>query len=361
MQNRLIKWIVIMLGFNGYSNAQDPQFSQFYNVSQFVNPAFAGNTEDYRFTFHNRYQWAGLDAQFATQLLTFDKSIPEFNSALGFLIVNDLQGRSNIRSTEFHLQYAYVLTVSSKISFRYGMQAGLVNRSLDYSALVFPDQFIDRGFSGATQENFSEGQSYFLDLGTGGILFSDKFWIGAAFHHINQPNTSFLQEDVPLQIRSSLHVGYRLVLKSFKDQVHVGSFNDAAIIPTLHLRRQGNFHQMDLGLYGIYKNVTTGFWYRGIPFRQLEGRTQNNESMVFMLGTHLKNISFTYSYDAVISGLAGKANGAHELNITYVNRSRYEEGRVKKKRRRKIKDKPEKNVKPLKKVICPHVSSSINK
>ncbi|MEO1052377.1 MAG: type IX secretion system membrane protein PorP/SprF [Bacteroidota bacterium] len=298
--------------------AQDPQFSQYYASSQYLNPAFTGNAVDYRFMVHARYQWPGLQARFLTQFFAVDRFVEKVNSGVGIMVVNDIMGGDNLRSTDVHLQYAYQVNTSENSAFRFGLQAGVLNRTLDYSTLIFPDQFVDQGFNGATAEPQGNERVTSLDLAAGGVFHTRNFWVGTAFHHLNQPNIGFIDDGSTLPLKGALHMGYRIVLKSYQNLLNIGSFKEIAITPTINFKYQEDFVQTDVGIYAGYEQVLTGIWYRGIPVRTLEGLIQNNESFVFLVGFKVGSLSFSYSYDFVISGLRAEAGGAHELNLTFV-------------------------------------------
>ena len=54
------------------SDGQDIQFSQFYQVPTYQNPAFAGSAHKTRATVHQRIQWPSLDANYVTSFVSFD-------------------------------------------------------------------------------------------------------------------------------------------------------------------------------------------------------------------------------------------------------------------------------------------------
>ncbi|MBX9851806.1 MAG: type IX secretion system membrane protein PorP/SprF, partial [Cytophagaceae bacterium] len=86
----------------------------------------------------------------------------------------------------------------------------------------------------------------------------------------------------------------------------------------------------------IYDMILVGFWYRGIPMKKYLPRVQNNESMIFLVGWKIKEISITYSYDYILSKLRSSGTGgAHELNLTWYYY------------------KPHKSKKPMKRLPCP--------
>src|SRR4051812_20306437 len=86
--------------------AQDPQYSQFYAAPMYLNPAFAGTTDDSRAMFNHRIQWPKLDATFITSSFAFDHYFDRYNSGVGFIVTTDRISASELRSTDVGLQYS---------------------------------------------------------------------------------------------------------------------------------------------------------------------------------------------------------------------------------------------------------------
>ncbi len=79
---------------------------------------------------------------------------------------------------------------------------------------------------------------------------------------------------------------------------------------------QGDFDQFDAGLYYTHEPLVVGVWYRGLPFKPLEG-VNNHESAIFLLGFTKDNLNIGYSFDYTISKLGINSGGAHEVSISY--------------------------------------------
>jgi hypothetical protein len=77
---------------------------------------------------------------------------------------------------------------------------------------------------------------------------------------------------------------------------------------------------MDVGMYFTLEPIILGTWYRGIPFKTVNG-ISNNESIVLLIGltkrgkTDVFNIG--YSYDYTLSKLGTASGGAHEISLVY--------------------------------------------
>jgi type IX secretion system PorP/SprF family membrane protein len=308
-----------MLSFTLNLPAQDIQYSQFYANPMYLNPAFAGSAHATRFVLHQRIQWPALDAQYLSSSFSADSYFKNYNSGLGVIFLRDVQGTRTISTTEMGLAYSYELQISSRFSARLGLQGNYVSRYLNYNVLTFPDQYTDNGFTGnKTGEPFGKETVKFFDITTGGLFYSDNFWIGYAAHHINEPNQSFYGSVSRLPLKLAITGGYRLkLLQSRRTGEEDATILD--ITPTVHYKLQEKSDQFDAGVYALYYQTILGFWYRGIPFKQYDTDLQNNESMVFLAGYKYKNLSVSYSFDFTVSKLTrANTGGSHEVNLTYL-------------------------------------------
>lgn len=320
------------------TKAQDIQYAQFYANVLYLNPAFAGNQHALRGIFHHRLQWPSLDAKYVTTHFSADTYLSNINSGVGFMIYKDVQGYNNISSVETALQYAYELNLTRKHAFRAGFQLSYVSRSIDYASLRFPDQFNEDGYMGSqTNQPTDAGNIGYLDLTTGGIFYSDKYWLGLAYAHMNQPNQSFQNEVSRLPYKLDFTAGYRIDLEKKNVFKMLDQGKNVYLTPTFHYKTQGKSDQMDFGVYFMYDFIITGIWYRGIPFlKKYRSGLQNNESFVALAGVKINQLSVTYSYDVTVSRLSvARTGGSHEINVTYTH---------KKSRRKKI----------MKRIPCPN-------
>jgi len=303
--------------------SQDIQFSQFYAVPVYQNPAFAGSVHATRGIVHTRLQWVGLDANYKTFYASGDGYLDKYRSGLGFQVIQDIQGASIYSSTQISGQYAYELPVSSSFTVRAGLEVSAVQRTLDYSKLTFPSQFNDpSGYvGGGTNVPTGSQNKLYPDIGTGIVGYSDRFWGGFAVHHLNMPNQSFPGGgNAALPMTFALTGGYKIPLTHRKYLAYTEDETDISITPTFHYKSQGKSDQLDLGLYGVYNQMMIGFWYRGIPVKRYDN-FQNNESLVALVGWTYKTWSFGFSYDFTISKLTtAKSGGSYEFNLTYIHK-----------------------------------------
>ena len=307
--------------------AQDPQFSQFYAAPLYLNPALAGSTGQARAGLNYRNQWPAIDANFTTTSLFFDYYIADKKSGIGAILTQDREGLAGLRSLSLSLQYSYELKINSKLGFRPGFQAAIYNRDINFSKLIFGDQYdpatgqLKPGFTSADQINTGMSKTY-VDLSAGGVFFTKVAWLGVSANHLTRPNQSLIGERSPLPTKLSVHGGFKYFLRpgSIVGKGTGARNAERSIAPAVQYRHQGQFDQMDVGLYFTFEPIVLGTWYRGIPFKPVNGFV-NNESIVFLVGfTQLgakDAINIGYSYDYTISKLGPGSGGAHEVSLVY--------------------------------------------
>lgn len=316
---------VCMLIMRSPVTAQDPQFSQFYAAPLYLNPAFAGATNQNRMGINYRNQWPAIDANFTTISAFYDTYIESKNSGIGVLLTRDREGILGLQSMSLALQYSYDLKIVEGLSFRPGAQIAIVNRSINFDRLTFGDQFDPQTgdiVNPVSGEALSGQSKFFPDLTFGGLLYSKRAWLGFAAHHLTQPNQSIIGEDSRLPMKLAGHAGLKFYFKP--GEMGDGFYTrprERSIAPALQYRHQGEFDQMDVGFYFTFEPLIIGTWYRGVPFKKVNGFT-NNESVVLLVGFAKKGaknstLNIGYSYDYTISKLGPASGGAHEFSLVY--------------------------------------------
>ena len=315
-------FFLFILLWPGLVTAQDPQFSQFYSAPLYLNPAFAGASQLTRIGANYRNQWPSLQSNFVSYSAWGDHFIDEKNSGIGFYAGRDQATISGLASTLIAAQYAYQLSLTQRLTMRVGFHAGYMFRSVDFSKFVFGDQLNPDGSIDPTGETFnSTDANNFVDLGAGIMVYSARAWFGASAFHLNQPNQSLIGEQSILPRKYSVHMGYKFYLT--EGTIGEGLFTrpqERSIAPTAQYKFQGEFDQLDLGLYFTYEPIIFGIWYRGLPVKSVNG-IANNESIVLLVGiTNVSKkeiINIGYSYDITLSNLGTQSGGAHEFSISY--------------------------------------------
>ena len=319
----LVFFSVVGLFLHTSAFAQDPQYSQYYAAPLYLNPAFAGSELTGRVGFNYRNQWPGIDAQFTTFSASYDTYLEDYNSGIGFMVMQDTEGASKLRSTTISAIYSYELKLSENLYFRPGFQASYMRREIGFfENLIFANQIdptnpFGQTLPGADIQGLGDPVNM-LSLSFGGLLFTEKFWIGGSAHHVNQPNQSFIEGDSPLPAKFSFHAGYRIALgegSMRQDFTHMRK--QRYLTPTINYKRQGPFEQLDIGAYFYVEPIVFGLWYRGLPYRPVENQS-NRDAIVMMVGFNLlSGLNVGYSFDYTVSQLGIQSGGAHEISLSW--------------------------------------------
>ena len=310
MRKCLYIYVVLML-FSQIVNAQDPQFSQFFSNPLHLNPALTGNTPGGRIIANYRLQWAGVPGAFKTLAFSYDHNVSSKNSGLGLQFVQDNAGSKDLRYTAVGLFYAYSVRINDKWAMSAGFSGAFAQKGTDYRRYTFSDQIVRN--SSQTTDAFAEDQVAYLDMGTGLLIYSSKFFAGASASHINRPNESLIGEKSPIPIKLMIHTGFDYPVKKTAKGEVIRSYTVVA-----SYKSQAKFDQLDMGAYYNRKSLIFGMWYRGIPgLKAYELGLANNDAVVLLIGLKRKEIYIGYSYDVTISRLWTTTYGSHEIAISY--------------------------------------------
>jgi len=303
----LLVFVSVVVGL-----AQDPQFSQYYQAPLYMNPGFTGITQQQRLVANNRIQWPNLPQAFTTYAASYDIWVDELKSGFGLLATTDKMGSAGWRTTTANLLYSYKVKISDKVVFSPGLSFGYGFNGLDRTKLRMGDGLEYNGVSLDPELNKLGNQQYF-DFGSGFLVYTKDFWLGAAFNHMNSPNISLLNSTSRLPMKMTIQGGARISLHGGPRTIEKVSY----LTPSFIYRMQGPITQMDVGMNYHIDPISIGVWYRGKPFQKNVIGTVNQDALIFTMGLYMKNFTIGYSYDFTISGLSTTSGGAHEISIMY--------------------------------------------
>lgn len=295
------------------AKAQDQQFTQFYAVPTYMNPAFAGASVQSRASMQYRNQWAAIPGAFQAANFSYDQFLPSLKSGVGILCSYAKAGSGGLRSNTVSVQYAYETKIRRNWFFRPSMQFGYVTQNIDFSKLTFYDQMIRDGGPTSLEQGIFQPTSYF-DFGTGVLTYGPKFWLGASVFHLNSPNATLYPDRVaPMPRKLSVHSGMRIRIKG-----NSLTRLDHHIVIAANFQSQEKFDQLDFGFYYEISPMVIGIWYRGLPMKSNNYGYFNHDAVAFLLGVQAANYKIGYSYDITVSTLGiGNSAGSHELTLSY--------------------------------------------
>lgn len=291
--------------------AQDVSFSQFYSNPLYLNPAFAGSVDAPRVSLQYRNQWAGFSRAYRTYSAGFDLPVEKLQGGLGFFVLNDAQADNAFNALQINFAYSTFVRLNETFQLNGSVQVGYNQNSLDVDKLIFPDNvdpyFGNHGVSGELQ--YLTNPDYtFLDFSSGILVYSKKLFFGIAAHHLAEPRQSYysgMEEVGKLYRKYTLHAGARLPIFT-----HGHQRKNFDISPQLVAQQQGDFTQLNYGMFATKYGFTVGTW-----FRQNFGLRY--DAVIFLLGFVKSNWQLTYSYDLTVSGLWGDAGGTSEISLSF--------------------------------------------
>lgn len=300
---------------------QDLHFSQFLNSPLLTNPANTGFIPDgdYRLGVNYRNQWASITAfPYKTMSAFGDVQTMQNRDNTGWLgiggvILRDVAGTGTLTSTKIYGSVAYHQMIDAGSLISLGYNVGWANKNINTSNLSFPSQwngrFFDTHQTGVAPKLDANNINYLdMQVGMNYAYFPDnRTYLNAGFSamHINRPRESFFNESDGIDNR--IAVRYTGFLN--------GSFmlNDRVIVnPNIYASLQAKSYEIVGGLNAHYnlsgdgdKILIAGAYYR------------YRDAIIPMVGLGIKDITFTFTYDATTSSLKNfnGTRGAFEFSL----------------------------------------------
>ncbi|MEO6850751.1 MAG: PorP/SprF family type IX secretion system membrane protein, partial [Mucilaginibacter sp.] len=170
-----ILWLTAVRG-----SAQDHLYSQFFNSPIYLNPALTGQFKgDLRMNLIYRNQWSSVPGTLSYLSASIDYNVPKFGGGIGLLFTRSSEGTAYLDKTNISGVYSYSVG-SEDFVLSFGLQAGITNRVIDYSKLVFGDQ-VDPTLGivpGASAGSLPFNNKFYFDSGVGTNLVIGNFDIG---------------------------------------------------------------------------------------------------------------------------------------------------------------------------------------
>lgn len=325
---KIISTLIILVVLASALNAQDPNFSQFFASPLTLNPALTGKFDgSFRVAGNYRNQWPTINNAFVTKTASIDFGILKNKLAdidqlgVGILALTDRAGDGVMVTNSAGLSLAYHkgLDENGYHQIGAGFQGTYVNKRLDVNKVDFEDELTPLGFTGVTNEVFSNQQinvSY-VDVNAG-FLYNgstngyNNFYVGASMYHINRPKESFLGADYLLTPRVTLQAG---------GKIPIGSYHNFNISTNYSFQANAkNFVAGGAFSYNVNSNIENptnvflGAWTRISSIY--------NDALIPYFGLEFKSIHIGYSYDINISPLKSASNsvGGNEISLIYIKK-----------------------------------------
>jgi type IX secretion system PorP/SprF family membrane protein len=314
--------LIVFLG-TGIASLQaqfDTQLSNYWAVTNYYNPGYAGQSGKLELTGLYRMQWLGMEHAPKTGIVAGEMPFlfGGREHGVGLVLYNDQIGL--FKTTLISAQYAFKLKLFGG-NLGIGIQGGYINESFDGTKVEIPD---DNDYHHPDDEaiptTLVSGKS--IDAAVGLYYAAKKGYAGLSVTHLIAPKLTLDENHVHEIARTYyLTMGYNIRLNNpllelqpsvLLKTVELSSFyisGDSLVEVT-----KGNFWkgmlkqtQLDVSLRMIYNKM---FW-GGLSWRK-------GESMILMLGGKFKILEVGYAYDVpVFSNIIRVSSGSHELFVKY--------------------------------------------
>ncbi len=272
---------------------QDPMYSMYMWNMLAIQPGYAGSADVLNATALSRIQWSAINGAPVTHSLSVHSPVNERTLGIGGNLVHDRIGRST--TTSAFADIAYRMVVTKKYRLALGLQAGVNLASIANTKVENTDPSdptFQADISGRVCPNF----------GFGAYLWSSNSYLGISVPKLFKNylgrfsnegiNERFFQEATHVFITA----GYVLPLGTVKFK------------PSIMLRAtEGAPLSADISAnFFLYDKIVLGAAYR------------NGDSVTGILAVQAtEQVRVGYAYDMGLSAVTRRANGAHELMISY--------------------------------------------
>lgn len=302
-------------------NAQDPNFSQFYNNPVYYNPGMTAINNGFTFRANARSLWTPIPGKFNTSSVTFEA---EAINKLGFglLAMTNVEGEGMLRTSGANMYYSYRPVDTRNMIFQVGFSAGVQSKNVDWSRFTFSDNydevfgnvnnsaFIPPNFNSVTYVDFGSGFALRFNRKrkrSGRLIEYSTTTIGGAAHHLTRPKDALIGDLDRLPMKFNFHASTQLLI------------NGKIYSPAFMFERQNEFQTFAIGANITNRPYTAGFWIRNRTFLMTGDRF---DSFMVSLGANIPLNSFNtmrvmYSFDMTISRLRSSSIGSHEVSLIF--------------------------------------------
>ena len=334
---KLFFFIVISLMGECYS--QDIHFSQFYETPSLLNPAMIGVTNKLRASLQYKNQWSSVTVPYKTFAasieMRFNQNNSEKNTSPGLIrnlsggisVISDKAGDGDMGLLLATFSLASRVSLDDNNAISAGLQAGIVQRSINYDKLIFPNQYTGSGYD----PNYNSGESFNATKFSYGDFAAGLLWTygrgemymsandefkanaGISLYHVSQPKEKFLSNVIEtLKMRFLIHGGMLIGIPN----------SNLDIAPSFIVNRQGKSDEIVLGTLFKYQlredSKYTGYIKSAII--SLGGYYRTGDAIIPTVLFEIGQYALGLSYDVNVSALkaASSYRGGIEISLRFV-------------------------------------------
>lgn len=298
----ILSLIVASLSLRAQSDAQ---FTQYFAVPTYYNPAAAGQTGMLNITAGSRLQWVGVDHAPKSFMALADMPLRIMGrNAAGAGISVSQESLGLFKGLTATLQASWKFNVAGG-ALSVGVEAGFINQTFSGSKVILPND--DNGEK-STDEGIpsTDLSGHSFDLGIGVCYSRPRFRTGLSLRHANSPTVTFSSgstEDTSGKTYE-FQTGRTLYFTA-EGNIPLGN-SLFEMIASMLAKTDFTFSTAEATARLRYRK----FLSAGIGYR-------HDDAVSLMIGAEIRNFSICYSYDYPTGAMAGVSSGSHELTASY--------------------------------------------
>ena len=301
---RLLVAVLIMMGAMPMFSQVDAQYTQYFELPNYYNPAIIGTTDFVKIRGGARMQWVGIENAPQSFVLAADMPFKFLNQRFGVGLVMQQESLGLYENMSLGAQLGYKFKLL-KGEFTVGAQVGLLNNKFKGTEVFIPDNDdYHQSTDDAIPTTDLVGNAF--DMGVG-ISYTHKyFWAGLSCTHLLSPTVTLDAEsgeggnekNYEFKAGRTLYfmAGSNIPIKNTLFEV----------IPSMLVKSDLTFITGEItGRVRYNKFLSAGIGYR------------YDDAIMAMIGAEYKNFYLGYSYDYHMSEISRASSGSHEIMLGY--------------------------------------------
>lgn len=312
--------------------AQDIHFSQLTEAPLYLNPANTGLFDGYlRATLNYRSQWTSMVQPYTTMAASVDGVIGEKDKKKAYIgwglsFFNDKAGASAYQLNQVMLNTNGIVRLNTKNKFCVAVGGGYGQRTANYSALTFGNQYTGTQFDPTISsfETLQFNKFAYAEVNAGlqwefsklakAFDRDDNFdvKVGLAGYHLNQPILKYYKYSVEkLPMRIVGEIAMKIDIKGTK----------FSLLPSAIYMKQASFSELNLGsfLRLRFKNSTKTTGLKHESGLSLGVYMRPGDAIIPQMILDYSGWSIGVSYDYNISSYKAisRGNGGMEISLQW--------------------------------------------
>lgn len=292
---RLLLFICLLFCFLVGKAQFDVEFTNYWALNGFYNPAYAGQKDKLNINGTYSMQMVGFTHAAKSMYFGADMPFKFLNKKHGVGAGFFNEGIGLLRNQRFWLQYSFKLKLFGG-NLGVGVQLGGLNISFDPANLYLGEEENSKN-DPAFPTTEASGTAFDIDMG---IFYThDLFYAGFSVSHLTAP-TILIGENNEMDVAPTLYLTGGCNIKTKNPLI--------SIQPSMMFKTDLVAYKVDLTARALYtwKNKV---YYAGLSYSP-------GSAVSFLLGMQIKDLSVGYAYNMFTSKI-GAISGSHDIYVSY--------------------------------------------